>query len=407
MPKKQKDGRYRTKIVVVPGERPVWVSGKTLREFEENKRLVRERYIDGIRPRDVTFHAVVREWFNTVKAPKIKRNSTLVNYQNAINVHLLPYFPEKQMLRAVRRADLQACLDKMKGMSSTPAILVLSVMRGTMAYAISERMITSDPSASLTLPEHTPSKAKASFTPEQEEKLLSVAASEADGLMIFLLYYLGVRRGEMLGLQWGDFDWETQMVHIQRSVDFRLNKSKSEKYQYAPLKTGTGDRYVPIPEELASILRPLRGLSSVLLITSKNNSPLTSSEFRLRWNRLMLSAGYANVSEKYYGKVEKWRREGKKIKNPNMAYDYEAQITPHWFRHNYITACVLAGVPAEITMRIVGHNDYQTTINIYTHIQNEQRKKAAVSLAGVLRGSSCQKVANAYSANAGEPLKPL
>lgn len=50
-------------------------------------------------------------------------------------------------------------------------------------------------------------------------------------------------------------------------------------------------------------------------------------------------------------------------------------------------------------MRIVGHRDYQTTINIYTHLHQEQTKKAAVSLAGVLRGAGCQKVADVPSTN--------
>lgn len=45
-------------------------------------------------------------------------------------------------------------------------------------------------------------------------------------------------------------------------------------------------------------------------------------------------------------------------------------------------------------MRIVGHRDYSTTINIYTLLQNEQTKRAAVSLSGVLRSAGCQKVAS-------------
>ena len=34
------------------------------------------------------------------------------------------------------------------------------------------------------------------------------------------LYYLGLRRGEALGLQWGDFDFDEDLVHIQRDIDF-------------------------------------------------------------------------------------------------------------------------------------------------------------------------------------------
>ena len=397
MPKKQKDGRYRTKIVVSEGEKPVWVSGRTLREFEENKRLVRETYIDGVKPREITFHAAVIEWFEVIKRPRIKRPSTLNNYRNAINLHLLPCFPEQQLLRAVRRADLQRCLDKLAGASSTPIVLVKSIMRKVMAYALAERMILTDPSALLTEPEHSTPAKKDAFTPEQEDKLLGVAASASDGLMIYLLYYLGCRRGEMLGLQWGDINWDTQMVHIQRQVDFN-RRTKADKGEDAT-KTPSGDRWVPIPDELSALLRPLRSLPHLYIVSTKDNQPIKDSMFRTRWTRMMLAAGYATLSAKYYDKVARCKRAGKPCNNPNLAYDYDVQITPHWFRHNYITACVLADVPAEVTMRIVGHTDYRTTINIYTHIQNEQKKRAAVSLAGVLRGASCLKVASRLSGN--------
>lgn len=392
MPSKQADGRYRTKVVVAPGEKPVWISARTRRELEEKKRLVRETYIGGAKPRAVTFHALVIEWFTAIKKPRIKRHGTLVNYENAINLHLLPFFPEQQLITAVRRADLQRCLDACAGMSSTPAVLVHSVMRKVFAYALSEGILTSDPTLALTLPDTKPSAQKDAFTPEQEDRLLSVAATQPFGLMLYLLYYLGIRRGEMLGLKWGDFDWDTQMVRIERSVDFSLKKKK-EPLGYSLVKTEAGTRLVPVPDQLATILRPLRGLPNMPVISVDGATPLTSSQFRGRWNKLMLAAGFATVSSNYYQKAVRWHQAGQRIKNPNIAYDYDVAITPHWFRHNYITACVLAGIPAEVTMRIVGHSSYQVTIDIYTHIQNEQRKKAAVSLAGVLRGGSCQKVA--------------
>ena len=40
-------------------------------------------------------------------------------------------------------------------------------------------------------------------------------------------------------------------------------------------------------------------------------------------------------------------------------------ITPHYFRHNYVTMLYEAGVDPLIAMKIVGHTGYQTTANIY------------------------------------------
>jgi len=357
MPQKQKDGRYRAKLTVSPGQKPLWISARTLRELDEKKRWAREHYRDGCRPRDITFHALVIEWFEQIKRPRIERASTLRGYQNAINLHLLPFFSPRQRLRAVSRADLQRCLDHLDGQSASTAALVLSVIRHAMAYAMAERLLSSNPADSLMLPRARRSSPKRAFTPEEEERLLNAAASDPDGMLLYVLYYLGCRRGELLGLCWGDFDWNQRMVHIQRSVAFGRTLGDSP---FQPPKSAAGDRWVPVPDALYTLLYPLRGPDEQLLFSQGENQPMGESAFRSRWRRLMREAGFGEDA---------------------------VSVTPHWFRHHYITACVLAGVPAEITMRLVGHTDYRTTINIYTHIQQEQKRRAIVNLSGVLRGA--------------------
>ena len=55
-------------------------------------------------------------------------------------------------------------------------------------------------------------------------------------------------------------------------------------------------------------------------------------------------------------------------------------ITPHYFRHNHVTMLYEAGIDSLIAMKIVGHTDYQTTANIYTHVRDEMLKKATVNM---------------------------
>ena len=60
-------------------------------------------------------------------------------------------------------------------------------------------------------------------------------------------------------------------------------------------------------------------------------------------------------------------------------------LTPHYFRHNYITMLYESGVDPLMAMKIVGHTDYQTTANVYTHVKEEMLKKATVDLNEVFR----------------------
>ena len=62
-----------------------------------------------------------------------------------------------------------------------------------------------------------------------------------EGLFLAVLYYLGLRRGEALGLKWGDFDFDEDQVHIQRDLDYTCSTA-----QDGSLKTEAADRYVNI-----------------------------------------------------------------------------------------------------------------------------------------------------------------
>lgn len=56
-------------------------------------------------------------------------------------------------------------------------------------------------------------------------------------------------------------------------------------------------------------------------------------------------------------------------------------MTPHYFRHNYATLFYESGVDPLVAMKMVGHRDYQTTANIYTHPKEDFLKKAAADMA--------------------------
>lgn len=124
MPAKKKlsekaDKRYRAKITVPETGQKIYISARTRAELEQKKARVRAELIEGVAMHDMPFVKAVEEWFNVVKRPKIKAQSTLKNWLNALNLHVLPYFDARKMCRAVRRADLQQCLDHLSGANTT------------------------------------------------------------------------------------------------------------------------------------------------------------------------------------------------------------------------------------------------------------------------------------------------
>ena len=87
---------------------------------------------------------------------------------------------------------------------------------------------------------------------------------------------------------------------------------------------------------------------------------------------------------------------------------YKPTLTPHYFRHNFATLLFEAGVEPLIAMKILGHTDYQTTANIYTHLNSEMMKKSSVDMEEVFRRKQEAKgaLANAKSAKEKRSRKP-
>ena len=108
--------------------------------------------------------------------------------------------------------------------------------------------------------------------------------------------------------------------------------------------------------------------------TSKGR-PLPQATFKRMWNRLMLAAGCIELHE---------TKEGAS-RPDDILKQVKPTLTPHYFRHNYVTMLYESGVDPLIAMKIVGHTDYQTTANIYTHIKEDMLRKATVDLSSVFK----------------------
>ena len=94
---------------------------------------------------------------------------------------------------------------------------------------------------------------------------------------------------------------------------------------------------------------------------------------------------YRKIAIRYADSI-KWRDMTKTTGRVNdILKQAKPTLTPHFFRHNYVTLLYESGVDPLVAMKIVGHSDYQTTANIYTHLSEEVLRKATVNMGEVFR----------------------
>lgn len=359
MAKKQKSGLYRAKIKIgvdADGKSIYkYASGKTQKELERAKREIVEHYIDGrAAAADKLFGAYAVQWYETIKKPSLSL-SQQNSYRNHLNNIILPAFGDRN-LRAITAMDCQGLLNELQGKSSTYIQTCKTILEAIFKQACIDGLLERNPAEFIIKPDHSEPTKKRAFTPEERERIERVIQEDDDGAVMAVLYYLGLRCGEAMGLQWGDFDWKERTVHIQRDIN-PYNQLPDE------LKTKSSNRIVPMPPVLVDLLYPMRQMPTAFCFMKKNkNGRYTYVSFV---NRLMRLIEMCNFDER---------------------------ITAHYFRHNYITMCWENGIDVVITAKMVGHAGTETTMKIYTHLNDAFMKKSRGKIDSMFDKKVAQKL---------------
>ena len=373
MGKKTESGSYRGKVRIgyTSEGKPIdkYISAPTKADLDIALQACKEHYILGRPlPEEKLFYEYAEEWYKLRKEPFISEASRS-SYKSCFIRHVIPEFGLQHM-KAISSADIQKFVNEFAGTSKSQITLVISILRNIFSTAYAEGLIERDPTVALVRPKPKKKDARRALTDDETARVLEVIDNNPEGLFLAVLYYLGLRRGEALGLKWGDFDFTEDQVHRQRDIDYVYSTA-----QDGELKTEAADRYVPIPPELKEKLLAVRGGADEYVFHTKTGSPIPHGTFKRMWCRLMFAAGCVE-----------WRKVKPGTSRPDdILKQIKPTLTPHYFRHNYITMLYESGVDPLMAMKIVGHTDYQTTANIYTHIKEDMLKKATVDLNSVFK----------------------
>lgn len=377
MPKKQKSGLYRArvKIGVDADGKDIYkyISAKTKRELEEVRAAVIDHYITGnTQVADRLFGLCASDWFDRLKAKHASGKlsaSTLASYRTALNRDILPVFGGRNM-RSIKPAELQQFVEQYADKSQTKITYVTAALKGVFRSAVTANIIQRNPLDSIEKPSGTESAEKRALTPSERRRVKVIARYHPEGAYIACMFYLGARPGEIRGLQWGDFDWHKNVVHIQRDIDFKI----TGPVKVGALKNAKSNRFVPVPQELRRILYPKRGDASTFLFEGPlSHAHLSKTSCEKLWIKLMAACGMA----------EKLPAGSNRYRESDLRSRLRPIITPHCMRHNYVTMCFENDIDVYTASKLVGHKSIKTTMDIYTHLSEQQLSKAAKSVAAM------------------------
>lgn len=168
-----------------------------------------------------------------------------------------------------------------------------------------------------------------------------------------VLITTGLRRGECLGLQWQDIDFQGATLHVQRSVTY----TPESGIMVAEPKTAKSIRTIPVMESTLALLKRLQMeqqqhypntvLSSAFVFSAADSpfEPRDPSAVTRHMKRFIRAAGLPDVS-------------------------------PHDLRHTCASLLLSSGADIKSVQEILGHADARTTLNFYVKSDLSQMRTA-------------------------------
>ena len=183
-----------------------------------------------------------------------------------------------------------------------------------------------------------------------EIRVLLEQLGEPYRTMVLIAACLGLRASEIIGLQWGDFNWEDLSVLIRRGVvDGKAGDTKTEASRKA----------LPVDPRLAAALVELRKCSLH-----------NGSEDWIFANCAGRPQGQQNILQRHL--------------RPAAVRVGIGKIGWHTFRHSYSTMLRAVGADIKVQQELLRHSTIQSTMNIYTQAVSEQKRAANSVVVAIL-----------------------
>ena len=206
-----------------------------------------------------------------------------------------------------------------------------------------------------------PSEKKEALSIEIQKRFLEFATGQSYENQYRFILQTGLRTGELVGLRWGDVDFENRKVTISRTMEYRY---KVGDWRTGPPKSSSGYRTIPLTEEAIRILKSQKEKNKKIKVV---NMKWKDQVFLCKKGEPVKNSTYDTALFKICDKAG--------IKRFSM----------HVLRHTFATRCIEAGMLPKTLQKILGHSNIGITMNLYVHITEDEKLKEMDLVAEALK----------------------
>ena len=259
------EGRYTAGYHPETGKRIIKnVLGKTQAECKAKlKKAIEESHaLDVGRADEYTVAAWLRTWFDLYAKPHI-RPSTMNYYHRNIEQHIIPAIGDIPLNKLTTR-DLQKLYNDLQsngrlrkvqkkekpGLSNSTVRGIHMMLHNALDRAVKEKLILSNPTENCIIPKIEKQEMKI-LHPDHISAYLDAAEQRGALPMFYLELVSGLRKGELVALQWSDLDEANCTISVSKQASW----DTEHQLILSRPKTGNSIREVSIPQDAVELLK--------------------------------------------------------------------------------------------------------------------------------------------------------
>ena len=362
-----------------------WVPPKELTPKQAEKEaqrlsvLFEEECAHGQVTATVKFQKLCEQWFG--EYAELNHRSTTLQREHLLAGRIYPALGHLRIDKITAR-DIQKFINSLakpgankrngKPLSQKTMRHHLSFRSSIFEYAIRLDMVSTNPCSKVIIPKIDANgkvykkPEKHIYTKEQAKEFMTILREAPMKYRVFftLAIYTGCRRGEILGIEWKNIDFENRTIMIDHTSNYT---AKNGIYTDAT-KTDKSTRLVDLPPTVIELLKAY-----------KHDQDSYKANLGDKW-------------QEHDRLFTKW--DGAPM-HPATPYSWlkkecERRSFPfygvHTLRHFFASVEIEAGVDPTTVAAMLGHSTPQTTLTTYSHYFAESKKRASNIVADVLEG---------------------
>ncbi|MFC0906323.1 tyrosine-type recombinase/integrase [Clostridium sp. MT-14] len=332
-----------------------------------------------IEPKKIILTQFALEWLENYIKP-LRKITTYNRYKELINKYLSPAIGHINIveIQPIHIEKMLLDIKKENTIGSSTLQAIYTITNTIMNRALKLKLIRDNPCKYIERPKRSNYKAEildADEIPELYNVLnLSNIYDYMFHIALRMTLELGLRRGELGGLEWKDINFKDNTISIRNNLIY----TEGHVYLVDP-KTDKSIRVVYISDQNLDLLKQLQEKQSEnkkkygKFYTEKNTFRDNSNEYDL----VMVWQDGKYIHPMYYlNKLKKVLKKAKITKN----------VTFHNLRHTNATLLLQEGNDLKVIQERLGHKDISTTANIYSHVNKKMQKRATDSISKLIDG---------------------